>query len=131
VARALAAIAVVLTLTIASCGGNGDDSKTEAATAAGASGKSSRPAGPAKRKRPSLEKTVLGPKPGTPALAGSRKAVYLKARATCRSRGRRAIASDYGLHTGNAALVARLYAKKAFPGASQGAAFAGCVAGFR
>jgi hypothetical protein len=128
VARALALIVLILALTLGSCGGNGDGSNTDATSATGASGKAR---ATTKHERSSIEKTVLGPKPGTPALAGKRRAVYLKAQTACRSRGRAGIASDYGLHVRNPTLVARLYSIKAFPAVSQGAAFAGCVAGFR
>jgi hypothetical protein len=134
VARVFATFALVSILFLASCAGNGSDSKSDTTTgggsAAGASGKAGGPTSP-KHKRSTLEKTVLAPKPGTPALTGNRKAVYVKAKAACQSRGRRGIAREYRLRTRNATLVARLYAKKAFSAASQGAAFAGCVAGFR
>jgi hypothetical protein len=129
VTRAFAAIALVVTVVLASCGGG--DSKTKTTPAAGAPGKSGRRAATPKRKRSNLEKSVLGPKPGSPAPTGNRKAAYSKAKAACQARGRRGIARDYGLRTRNATLVARLYSKKAFAPASQGAGFAGCVAGFR
>jgi hypothetical protein len=125
---------MVSALIFAACG-DGGDSKSDTApgggAAAGASGASGHRGAKPKRSRSSLEQTVLAPKPGTPTLAGQRKAAYLKARAACQSRGRRGIARDYGLHTRNATLVARLYSKKAFAPRSQGAGFAGCVAGFR